>query len=115
MSNACFKTAPDIINIGLVSLDPKYKTGTPPQIQMYLLPSGTTTIKNNEGKYNFHYTAANEIEPYAPGSFTVTITSYSQAHVIGTFSGTLKNPAGKTITVTNGKFDVPVSPYSTIK
>ena len=114
-SNACIKTAADIINIGLVSTDAKYKGHVPPQFIFYIKPSGATSLKNNSGKYSVKYSMANAIDDdYVPGNFTVTITSYSPAHVTGTFSGTLSDPK-HTITVSNGKFDVPVSPYSNIK
>jgi hypothetical protein len=110
--NAVIKTAPDILNIGLVSMDPKYKDTDPPQIALVFSPVGTTTIKGNTGKYTAKYSAASKLDnDYVGVAVLVTVTSITASRVTGTFSGKFSS-ASKTISITDGQFDVPVSRYS---
>lgn len=112
IANTVMKTAPDILNIGLVSMDPKYKGTVPPQFAFMVSPNGTTTIKGSSGKYTAKYSPAAQLDnDFIANSFTVTVTSLTASGVTGTFSGKLSSNS-KTITITNGQFTLPVSKYS---
>ena len=98
IENSAFKTASDIINIGLVSIDPKYKGALPPQIALCILPNATTTIKGNGGKYTAKYSLPGVLDnDYDAQLVTVNIISLTASRIKGTFSG---------------KFDLPASEYS---
>jgi hypothetical protein len=112
MANAVFKTAPDILQLSLVSMDPKYKGSVPPQIALTIKPAGTTTINGNKGKYTAKYAPAGQLDnDYVADQVTVTITSLSAAGVTGTFSGKFSSST-KSIKITDGQFSLPPSKYS---
>jgi hypothetical protein len=113
MANAAFKTAKDIITFGLVSMDPKYKGKIPPQFSFTVAPSGTCHFKSGDtnNKYSAHYSPAEYNDAYNAESGSATITSITATRIQGTFSGVFSG-MGKTIKVTDGKFDLPVAKYS---
>jgi hypothetical protein len=115
-SNVVIRTAPGLINFVLVKMD-KSQQGVPAQFNFFVADHGTTTMHNSNGTDNGSYSAK-----YTPGGVdndfgfkevTVTITSSDASGVKGTFSGILFDPHNKKeISVTDGKFDLPWSPYS---
>ena len=65
--------------------------------------AGLFVAESDDGKYIF----------YSNESFTITVTTITDSHVTGTFSGKLKSADGQTgqkneVTVTDGSFDIPV-------
>jgi hypothetical protein len=114
MTNAAFRNAPDMLSVGLVSMDPKYKGTIPPQISLVFSPATTTVIKGNAGKYTASYAPPNQANnSYYADLVTVTITSLTATRITGTFSGKLSlSTTPGSITITDGKFDLPASKYS---
>jgi hypothetical protein len=93
-------------------LNPKFKNTVPPQIALYISPNASTTINGNGGKYRAKYSSAGELDnDYVAQLVTVNILSLTTSRITGTFSGKFAN-GSKTITISNGKFDLPASKYS---
>jgi hypothetical protein len=88
-------------------MDGKVK-GVPPQINFFVAPVGTITVKNNEGKYSIKYTPGGVDNDYQAAGVTVVISSSTAGRMSGTFSGKFTR-SGKTVQITDGKFDIPVS------
>ena len=106
-SNIAIKSAADIVNFILVPMDGKIK-GVPPQINFFVAPVGTTMVKNNDGKYSVRYSPGGVDNDYQAAGVTVVISSSTGGHITGTFSGKFTR-SGKTVQITDGKFDIPVS------
>ena len=106
-SNIAIKSAADIVNFILVPMDGKMK-GVPPQINFLVAPAGTTTIKNNNGKYSVKYSPGGVDNDYQAAGVTVTISSSTAGRITGKFSGKFTR-SGKNVQITDGKFDIPVS------
>ena len=114
-ANTVILTSPGVINFVLVPMEKQQ--GVPPQFNFFVADHGTTTMHNSNSTDNGQYSAK-----YSPGGVdntfgfkevTVVITSSDASGVKGTFSGTLFDPQNKKeISVTDGKFDLPWSPYS---
>ena len=79
--------------------------------QLNAIATGTYTNTDAANIANCTYTdgSGNEYVTGTSQPFTVTVTSVTSSAISGTFSGTLISPADatKTITVTNGSFNVP--------
>jgi len=115
-SNVVFRSGPGVINFVLVKMD-ESQQGVPAQFNFFVADHGTTTMHNSNSTDNGQYSAK-----YSPKDFNdafgfkevmVTITSSDASGIKGTFSGTLFDPQNKKeISVTDGKFDLPWSPYS---
>jgi hypothetical protein len=88
--------------------------GVPPQFNFFVTDHGTITIHaSNNGDYAAKYSPGGIDNDYKCKEITVNITSSGGSRVKGTFSGTLIDPkTDKEIPVTDGKFDIPYSPYS---
>ncbi len=117
LANAAFKTSPGIISFALVKID-KSQKGIPEQFKFVVADHGTTTMHNSNSTDNDNYSASYGPRDYNDAfgfkELTVTVTSSDASGIKGTFSGTLIDPRGdKKISVTDGKFDLPWSPYST--
>jgi hypothetical protein len=114
-ANAVIVTSPGVINFVLVPMEKQQ--GVPPQFNFFVADHGTTTMHNSNSPDNGNYSAK-----YSPGGVdntfgfkevTVVITSSDASGIKGTFAGTLFDPQNKKeISVTDGKFDLPWSPYS---
>lgn len=113
---SAFKTGNGIISFGLVKWD-KTQKGIPEQFKFTVADHGTTTMHNSNSTDNGNFSASYSPRDYNDAfgfrEVTVTITSSDASGIKGTFSGTLIDPRGnKAIPVTDGKFDLPWSPYS---
>ncbi len=114
-ANAVIVTSPGVINFVLVPMEKQ--RGVPPQFNFFVADHSATTMHNSNSPDNGDYSAK-----YSPGGVdntfgfkevTVVITSSDASGIKGTFSGTLFDPQNKKeISVTDGKFDLPWSPYS---
>jgi len=115
-SNVAFVTSPGLINFVLVKMD-KSLQGVPAQFNFFVADHGTTTMHNSNstdnGQYSAKYSPADAVDAFGFKEVTVVITSSDASGIKGTFSGTLFDPQNKKeISVTDGKFDLPWSPYS---
>ncbi|HEY2721921.1 MAG TPA: hypothetical protein VGI82_09350 [Chitinophagaceae bacterium] len=114
-ANTAVVTSPGVINFVLVPMEKQQ--GVPPQFNFFVADHGTTTMHNSNSTDNGQYSAK-----YSPGGVdntfgfkevTVIITSSTASGIKGTFSGTVFDSQNKKeISVTDGKFDLPWSPYS---
>jgi hypothetical protein len=84
-SKIAIKSAADIINFILVPMDGKIK-GVPPQINFFVAPAGTTTVKNNNGKYSVKYSPGGVDNDYQAAGVTVVITASTAGRIACTFS-----------------------------
>ncbi len=112
-SNVAIISSPGLINFVLVPME-KFQ-GVPPQFNFFVADHGTTTIgESGNGDYAAKYSPGGIDNDYKCKQITVTIASSNESRVKGTFSGTLIDPKrnNKEIQVTEGKFDIPYSPYS---
>ena len=111
-SNVAIISGPGLINFVLVPM--KKAQGVPPQFNFFVADHGTTTIRESgNGDYAAKYSPGGIDNGYKCKQMTVTIVSSNKSRVKGIFSGTLIDPkSNKEIPVTEGKFDIPYSPYS---
>ena len=115
-SNVVIRTAPGLINFVLIKMD-NGQQGVPAQFNFFVSDHGTTTMHNSNspdnGDYSAKYTPGGVDNTFGFKEVTVVITSSDASRVKGTFSGTLFDSQNKKeISVTDGKFDLPWSPYS---
>jgi len=112
-SNVAIVTSPGVINFVLVPMEKQQ--GVPAQINFFVADHGTTTIHaSNNGDYAAKYSPGGIDNDYTCKEIVVNISSADGSRVKGTFSGILIDPKtdNKEIAVTDGKFDIPYSPYS---
>lgn len=112
--NAAFATTPDITNFVLMSVV-AVQEGVPAQFAFYVANKGTTTVHGTDNSnYSVKYSPENSLDnDYQSKEITVTITSSGGSRFTGTFSGTLIEPkTDREVPVTDGRFDIPYSPYS---
>jgi len=101
----------------------KENAETVPHSLRFAIPgkSGTVALTADEDNFNVQLFLASgesdkyEYVVYANESFSVTVTNISSTRVSGTFSGQVKlaesTGTGKSeLTITDGKFDIPVNP-----
>lgn len=121
VSNVAYVTQSDNGNKLSFFLNDAYKdnTETVSHSLRFAIPgkTGTTALTANEDNFNVQLFLASGEEGkyvmYANEGFSITVTNISATHVSGTFSGKLKlfQGAGKDeVTITDGKFDIPVRP-----
>jgi hypothetical protein len=111
-SNVAIVTSPGLMNFVLVPMEKQQ--GVPPQFNFFVADHGATTIHaSNNGDYAVKYSPGGIDSDYKCDEITVNIASSVGSRVKGTFSGTLIDPkTSKEVAVTEGKFDIPYSPYS---
>jgi hypothetical protein len=111
-SNVAIISSPGLINFVLVPMEKVQ--GIPPQFNFFVADHGITTIRESgNGDYSAKYSPGGMDNDYRCKQMTVAITSSNESRVKGTFSGILIDPkSNKEIPVTEGKFDIPYSPYS---
>ena len=111
-ANTAIVTKSGLINFVLVPMEKQQ--GVPPQFNFMVAEHGVTTIHaSNNGDYAAKYSPGGIGNDYQCKEMVVNITSSGALRVTGTFSGTLTNPkTDKEVAVTDGKFDMPYSPFS---
>ncbi|MEO7046865.1 MAG: hypothetical protein ABI091_16300 [Ferruginibacter sp.] len=113
---SAFRTGNGIAHFDLADMDTKQQ-GIPEQLSFTIADHGTTTMHNSNssdnGSYSSKYNPSDYIDAFGFNEVTVIVTSSNASGIKGTFSGTLFDPQNKkAIPVTDGKFDLPWSPYS---
>jgi hypothetical protein len=111
-ANVAIVTRPGLINFVLVPMEKQQ--GVPPQFNFFVADHGVTTIHAaNNGDFAAKYSPGGIDNDYKCKEIAVNITSSGASRVTGTFLGTLIDPkTNKEVAVTDGKFDMPYSPYS---
>ncbi len=113
---SAFKTGNGIVKFVLANIEPNQQ-GIPEQLSFTVADHGTTTMHNSNstdnGSYSANYNPRDYTDAFGFSEVTVTVTSSDASGIKGTFSGTLFDPQSKKkSSVTDGKFDLPLSPYS---
>ena len=113
---SAFKSGNGIVKFVLANMEPNQQ-GILEQLSFTVADHGTTTMHNSNstdnGSYSANYSPRDYTDAFGFREVTVNVTSSDASGVKGTFSGTLFDPQNKKeISVTDGKFDLPWSPYS---
>ena len=113
---SAFKSGNGRVTFVLANMEPNQQ-GTPEQLSFFVADHGTTTMHNSNstdnGIYSAKYSPSNYTDAFGFKEVKVIVTSSDATGIKGTFSGTLYDPQNKKeIPVTNGRFDLPWSPYS---
>ncbi|MEP6950396.1 MAG: hypothetical protein ABI863_14020 [Ginsengibacter sp.] len=112
---SAFKSGNGIVKFVLANMEPNQQ-GIPEQLSFTVADHGTTTMHNSNstdnGSYSANYSPRDYPDAFGFNEVTVTVAPDASG-IKGTFSGTLFDPQSKKeFSVTDGKFDLPWSPYS---
>ncbi|MEO8766198.1 MAG: hypothetical protein ABI416_17985 [Ginsengibacter sp.] len=113
---SAFKSGKGTIKFVLANIEAKQQ-GIPEQLSFTVADHGTTKMHNSNstdnGNYSANYNPRDYTDAFGFREVTVTVPSSDASGIKGTFSGTLFDPQNKKeISVTEGKFNLPWSPYS---